>query len=153
MRTTPLSILLALLILVGCGTVVQTTSPATSSSTGGTQPPKVSVTIGGQGILARINGYQWSNGTHTEVADVANDPAKHLTLYRASVGQTARLSFNQNPKRTEPTVWSNGKQVSKSTLNGSSFVLPTQVGDYIYEITGHWENNDVKYDFEVQVHS
>jgi len=140
------SILFASLLIVGCGNISQPTS--TDSS----QPPQASVTIGSQQIQTVVNGYQWSQGNHSSVADAATDPAKNLEKYDASVGQKATLSIDQAPKSIELTMWSNGTQILKLFLNGPSFILPTKAGDYTYEVTGQWGNDYVNYDFEVQVH-
>jgi hypothetical protein len=62
------------------------------------------------------------------------------------------LSFSKNPKLMELAVWSNKNQISKTNLKQNSFNLPTNTGDYTYEMTGHWGKNYANYDFEVQMH-
>lgn len=151
-KSTMALVLFASILLVGCGNATQTTSPPSSSSTDGVQPPKASVTIGSQQIQTVINGYQWSDGNHSSIADAASDPAKKLKKYDAMVGEKVTLSFDQKPKSVQLTMWSNGKQASTSALSNPSFSLPSQAGDYTYEVTGHWSNDYVNYDFEVQVH-
>lgn len=152
MKSTVVSVLFASLLLVGCGNTAQTTASPTSSSTDGVQPPQASVTIGSQQIQTVINAYQWSDGNHTSIADAASDPAKNLKKYDATVGEKVTLSFDQKPKSMQFTMWSNGKQSSTSALSNPSFSLPSEAGDYTYEVTGHWGNDYVNYDFEVQVH-
>ncbi len=58
-------VLLASLLIVGCDDASRLTS------TGSSQPPQASVTIGNQRLQMVINGYQWSDGNRSSVADVA----------------------------------------------------------------------------------
>lgn len=146
MKNVMFTVMLASFLIVGCGNVTQPTS-----SSGVSKPPQASVSIGSQQIQTVVNGYQWSDGNHSSVADAVSDPAKNLQNYVASVGAKVTLSSDQVPKSMELTMWSNGAQVSKRSLNGTSFTLPVEAGDYTYEITGHWGHNYVNYDFEVQV--
>lgn len=153
MKTVVLSVLFAALLLVGCGNSNQTTSPpTTSSSTDSVQPPKASATIGNERIRTVINGYQWSDANHTSIGDTASDPAKNLKKYDATVGEKVTLSFNQKPESMKLAMWSNGKQASTTALNNPSFSLPSEAGDYTYEVVCQWGNDYVNYDFEVQVH-
>ncbi|QQE79282.1 hypothetical protein [Alicyclobacillus sp. SO9] len=140
------------LLLGGCGTTSQSTSPYTSSSTDGIQPPPAWVKVGSQQIKMVINGYQWTYGNRTAIADAANDPAKHLHKYDESIGARVTLRFAQKPNTIQLAMWKNGNQVSESSLAGSLFRLPTTAGDYTYEVTGHWDNDYVTYDFAVHVH-
>lgn len=145
------AVVLAALFLVGCGNSVHTAHPPASGSTGDVLPPRASLIIGNQQIPAVINGYQWSDGAQTVVADAATDPAKNLKKYDATPGQRATLSFRKKPKSVQITMWANGKQALTSKLSGPSFSLPSQAGDYTYEVTGHWGKEYVNYDFNVQV--
>jgi hypothetical protein len=131
-------VLFLTMLLVGCGNSLQ--------------PPKASVTIGNEHIQAVVNGYQWSKGNQSTVGDAASDPAKNLKIYNAPIGEKVTLTFGQQPMSIDITEWSNGQQGLTSALGGSSFKLPNEAGDYTCEVTGHWGNDYVNYDFEVQVH-
>lgn len=84
--------------------------------------------------------------------NTAQTTSQSLKKYDATVGERVTLSFSQKPGSVQLTMWSNGKQASTSTLSNLSFSLPSQAGDYTYEVMGHWGNDYVNYDFEVQVH-
>ncbi|MCF8565943.1 hypothetical protein LLE49_14555 [Alicyclobacillus tolerans] len=146
-----LSVLVSSLLIVGCGSV---TSPM---STGSSHLPQASVTIGRLEIQTVINGYQWTKTSTSSVAqgtvaDAASDPAKGLQKYEVSGGEKAKLSFEQKPQTVQLIMWENGRQISKTNLNGDSFALSHQPGDYTYEVTGDWGSDYVNYDFEVRVH-
>ncbi|MCF8567299.1 hypothetical protein LLE49_21490 [Alicyclobacillus tolerans] len=145
-------LVLVSLSLTGCATANQVTPPPTSVLTHTAQPPNALVTIGDRKIQTVVNGYQWSVGNHSSIADAASDPAANLKKYDASLGGEVMLSFAQKPNNLELAVWFDGKRMSTTPLNESSFRLPKTPGDYTYEVTGHWGNNFVNYDFEVHVH-
>ena len=120
------------------------------SSSSGTNPPQAAVKLGNQTVKPTINGYQWSNGHSSTVADVAFAPAKGLKKYQGHKGEKVTLAFDTPPKTLSMTMWVNNKKRTASIKN-AQFKLPGKPGDYTYEITGHWGKNYVNYDFAVHV--
>jgi hypothetical protein len=139
-------VMVVIALLTGCGNV----KPSGASNP--PIPPNLTVKIANQKIKAITNGYKWSRGNTSSVADAPSPIASNLKKYNAKIGERVTLSFDKKPQNIEMTLWSNGKQISKSKLKQNGFNLPSKSGDYKYEITGHWGNDYVNYDFEVQVY-
>lgn len=144
MRLVSVIISATCLVLAGCGSV-------TSVAPGDSGPPHASVLIGTQQVQSVLNGYQWTSGNHSIIGDAASDPAANLTVYEAISGQEVRVGFDKSPSSVVLSMWSKGTKVKEQNLSQSSFSLPNSAGVYTYEITAHWGNNYVNYDFEVHV--
>jgi hypothetical protein len=49
-------------------------------------------------MTTMINGYKWSKGNSSSIADPSSSPASHLKKYEASVGEMVALSFAKRTK-------------------------------------------------------
>ncbi|MFP7493121.1 hypothetical protein SFC66_04965 [Terribacillus saccharophilus] len=116
------------------------------------KPPDLQVQAGEETVTAKQGGYSWKDGNQAVSVDSA-DPAEDLDAGQALSavsGAMVELDFQKPPqsleveRKAEDGSWEN-QQVYDSQLE-----LPELSDDYIYRISGQWEQGEASYAFLVK---
>lgn len=115
-------------------------------------PPDLQVQAGEEVITAKRGGYCWNENGKAVCVDAA-DPAEDLDEdqgLRAVSGENVELEFDSPPEVIEIEWKSEGGRWEELQMNDLQLKLPEPKDNYIYRISGQWEQGDVTYAFLVK---
>ncbi|SDC43523.1 hypothetical protein SAMN05421663_102413 [Terribacillus halophilus] len=114
--------------------------------------PDLKVHAGEEVITAKRGGYCWNENGKAVCVDAA-DPAEDLDEdqgLRAVSGGNVELEFDSPPEVIEIEGKSEGGRWEELQMNDLQLKLPEPKDNYIYRISGQWEQGDVTYAFLVK---
>ncbi|PAD34663.1 hypothetical protein [Terribacillus saccharophilus] len=115
-------------------------------------PPVLQVQAGEEIITANQGGYCWNERGKAVCVD-ATDPAEDLEERQgvsAVSGGNVELVFDNPPYAIEVEGKSIGGRWEKQQINNLQMELPETKDNYIYRVSGQWEQGDVSYAFLVR---
>lgn len=117
-------------------------------------PPSLSVKADGEALDVYQGSYCWQAFGKGECADTGG-PADVIGEDKprtVEAGSEAVLSFWGDPETLNMSLEGSRETVVLTLENGKATVdLPDEPGVYLYSVSGHWEQGDTGYFFQVKV--
>jgi len=121
-------------------------------------PPNINVTCNRNKIETAKGDYNWFNGKtggNSSMADTSTNLVKKLKDITLQQGEDIKFSFSdlwKQPNETAVYLVMSDNSTIKQVENINSFSVPKEKGEYMYLISGKWdETHSMSYVFKVNV--
>ncbi|MFG6149272.1 hypothetical protein [Halobacillus sp. B23F22_1] len=120
------------------------------------EPPTGTVQVNDQEIDLKSGAYQWDQGTlffkETESTDSESptEMAESMDKKKVQAEAEAEISFSEQAEDIQVYLWKNEKEMEHISEEGR-WILPSESGEYVYEMLGQWPQGEVSYTLVVVV--
>ncbi|GGF13847.1 hypothetical protein GCM10010954_10760 [Halobacillus andaensis] len=122
------------------------------------EPPAGKVQVNDQKVDLESGAYQWERGTLFSKETVTTDSASPTEMAEAmdkekvQAEAEAEISFSEQAEDIQVYLWENEQEMEHISEEGT-WTLPSESGEYVYEVLGQWPQGEVSYTMVVQVDS
>lgn len=139
---TKITIILTFLFLLGsyCMYLVSSEVPI--------QRPYVSIKYKNKAIPSKIGEHNWfrsETGGNSFIVGSSYKVGKETSIFTAKSGDALTISFSAKPKEMKVILYSNKNTTAKvyktfGSEKNYELMLPKEQGEYIFEVSGHWDD-------------